>query len=201
MRLPSPSPVTAFGKVNLSFIADSISAADDSAVMFVETASRQVQFAVEEGKTAITLNAAPFVTFQTGTTAGRIRFTLSEIPAGPAADAEATVILAPLQIALDKVLPARFLDRLELVLIGFDNTLTAGSMSFRFFDAGGRAITGLLPADFVSAFKTFYASSPGGGAFKLTVRFPVTGNSAGVASIEAQMSNSAGTTFTGRINF
>lgn len=200
MRLPSPSPVTALGQVNLSFIADSISAADDSAVMFVETSSRQVQFAVEEGKTTVTLNAAPFVTFQTGTTAGRIRFTLSGI-AGPAAEAESTVILAPLQIALDKVLPARFLDRLELVLIGFDNTLSAGSMSFRFFDAGSRPITASLPADFTSAFRAFYSGSPGGGAFKLTVRFPITGNSAGVASVEAQMSNSAGTIFTGRINF
>jgi hypothetical protein len=63
-------------------------------------------------------------------------------------------------------------------------------------------MTAPLPADFTSAFRTFFATSPGGGgAFKLTVRFPVTGNSAGVASVEAQMSNSAGTAFTGRLNF
>lgn len=201
MRLPSPSPVTTSGQVNLAFQADSVLAADDPAVMFVETASRQVRFAVEEGKTSVTLNGGAFATFQTGTTAGRIRFTLSGLPPGPAAEAESTVILAPVPVALDKVLPARFSDRVELVLVGFDNTFSAGSMSFRFFDAGGQALTAVMPVDFTAAFRAFYASSPGGSAFKVTVRFPVSGNAAGVAAVEAEITNSAGASRTGRLNF
>jgi hypothetical protein len=201
MRLPSPSPVTTSGQVNLAFTADSVLAADDPAVMFVETATRQVRFAVEEGKTAVTLNSGAFATFQTGTTAGRIRFTLSGIAPGPAAEAETTVILSPSQIVLEKALPARFADRVELVLIGFDNTFSAGSMNFRFFDNGGQAITALLPVDFTGAFRTFYTSTPGGSTFKLTVRFPVSGNSFGIASVEAEASNSAGIVRTGRLNF
>lgn len=201
LRLPSPSPVTASGQVNLAFLADSVLAADDPAVMFVETASRQVRFTVEEGKTTVTLNGGSFATFQTGTTAGRIRFTLSGLPPGPAAEAESTVILAPWTIALDRVLPARFPDRVELVLTGFDNTFSVGAMSFRFFDQGGQAITGLMPADFTAAFRAFYAGAPGGSAFRLTIRFPVSGNAAGIAGMEAELTNSAGTSRTGRLNF
>jgi hypothetical protein len=201
LRLPSPSPVTTSGQVNMAFTADSILAADDPAVMFVETASRQVRFAVEEGKTAVTLNNAAFATFQTGTTAGRIRFTISGLPPGPAADAESTVILSPVSIVLDKALPARFPDRVELVLTGFDNTFSAGSMNFRFFDAAGGPLTGVMPADFIPAFRKFFADTPGGSTFRLTVRFPISGNSAAVAAVEADLANSAGITRTGRVHF
>lgn len=201
LRLPGPSPVTTSGQVNLAFQADSVLAADDPSVMFVETSSRQVRFAVEEGKSTVTLNGGAFATFQTGTTAGRIRFTLSGIPPGLAADAEATVILAPAPIALDKALPARFPDRVELILTGFDNTLSAGAMNFRFFDAAGQPITSLMPADFAADFRTFSTKNPGGSTFRLTIRFPVSGNSFGVAGMEAELVNTAGTTRTGRLNF
>ncbi len=201
LRLPSPSPVTASGQVHLAFLADSVLAVDDPAVMFVETASRQVRFTVEEGKTSVTLNGAGFATFQTGTTAGRMRFTLSGLPPGAAADAESTVILAPLPIVLDKGLAMRFPNRVELVLIGFDNTYSAGSMRFRFFDAGGQPLTSAMAADFTAAFRTYYASAPGGSPFKVTIRFPVTGNAGGIAGVEAELTNSAGTSRTGRLNF
>jgi hypothetical protein len=58
-----------------------------------------------------------------------------------------------------------------------------------------------MPADFTGAFRAFYARAPGGGTFKLTVRFPVSGNSFGVAGVEAELSNSAGTIRTSRLNF
>jgi hypothetical protein len=201
MRLPSPSPVTTSGLLNLVLVADSVSATDDPAVMFVETGSRQVRFALEEGKTTVTLNGQPFATFQTGTTAGRIRFSLSGISPGFASNPTATVILAPAQIVLDKVIPTRFPDRVELVLIGFDNTFSAGSMIFRFFDAGGQPLTAAIPADFTAALRTFYNSSAGGSAFKMTIRFPVSGSSAVIAGIEADLSNSAGTARTARLTF
>jgi len=199
MRLPSPSRSTATGLVNLAFIADP-NLADDPAVMFVETSSRQVRFAVEEGKSAVTLNGQPFATFQTGTTAGRIRFTITGVASGFASDPETTVILSPTQIALDKVLPTRFPDRMELVLTGFDNTFSIGSMLFRFFDGAGQQLA-TIPADFTAGFRTFYAGSAGGSAFTITIRFPVTGSSATIAGIEAELSNSAGTVRTARLTF
>ena len=200
MRFPSPSPTTTSGLVNLAFLADP-SFVDDPAVMFVETTSRQVRFAVEEGKTAVTLNGQAFATFQTGTTAGRIRFTLSGNASGFTSDPEATVILPPAPIAIDKVLPTRFADRIELVLTGFDNTFSMGSMVFRFFDSAGQPIAAAIPTDFTSAFRSFYASAPGGSAFKITIAFPVSGSSATIAGIEAELSNSAGTVRTARLNF
>ncbi len=199
VRLPAPSPTTTTGLVNLAFIADP-NLADDPAVMFVETSSRQVRFAVEEGKSTVTLNGQAFATFQTGTTVGRIRFTLSGVASGFASDPETTVILSPTPIALDKVLPSRFPDRIELVLTGFDNTFSIGSMLFRFFDSAGQQLAA-IPADFTAALRAFYAGSPGGSAFKITIKFPVAGSSATVAGIEADLSNSAGTVRTARLPF
>ena len=201
MRLPSPSPITATGQVNLAFTADSILAADDPAVMFVEANSRQAKFSVAEGQTTITFSGLPFTIFQTGTTAGRIRFTLSGIGSGISGDPEATVILAPSQIMIDKTIATRFPDRVEVVVTGFDNTFSAGGMSFRFFDGGGQPMTGAIAADFTADFRDFYARYPGGSMFRLTVRFPVTGNSYAVGGVEADVTNSAGTARTARLNF
>jgi hypothetical protein len=201
LRLPAPSTVTASGQVNLEFSPDSVLAADDPAVMFVETGSRQIKFSVVEGQTAVTLNGQSFATFQTGTTAGRIRFTVSGIASGIAGDAEATVILAPVQIVLDKAICTRFPDRVELVLRGFDNTYTIGTMNFRFFDGAGQPLITAMPADFSAAFRDFYTRTPGGSTFQLTLRFPVTGNSLAVAGVEAELTNSAGTVRTARLSF
>ncbi len=201
LRLPSPSTITASGQLNLAFTADSILAADDPAVMFLETSSRQIKFNVEEGKTAITLNGQAAATFQTGTTAGRIRFTLSGIASGFASDPEATVILAPTPIVIDKALPTRFADRVEIVFTGFDNTFSAGSMLFRFFDSSGQPITAAIPTDFTAAFRDFYTRIPGGSTFQFAVKFPVSGNSYAITGIEAELSNSAGTVRTSRLAF
>ena len=201
MRLSAPSPVTTTGQLSLVFLADSVTAADDPAVMFVETSSRQLSFALEAGKTTVTLNGQPFATFQTGTTAGRIRFHLSGISSGFAGNAESTVILAPGQITIAKVVPSRFPNRVELVIQGFDNTFSAGSMLFRFFDNGGQLITAAIPADFTSEFRNFFATSPGGSTFQLTIRFPISGSSSSIAAVEAELANSAGTVRTTRLAF
>lgn len=200
MRLSSPSPITATGQVHLAFTADSILAADDPAILFVEANSRQAKFSVVEGQTAITFNGQPFVTFQTGTTAGRIRFSLSGIASGISADAEATVILSPAQVVIDKTIATRFPDRVEVALTGFDNTFSTGGMSFRFFDGGGQPI-GATTADFTAEFRDFYARAPGGSTFRLTVRFPITGNSYAIGGVEADLTNSAGTVRTERSSF
>ena len=199
MRLPST--ITASWQVNLAFTADSVLAADDPAVMFVETSSRQIKFCVVEGQTTVMLNGQAFATFQTGTTAGRIRFTVSGIASGFAADSEATVILAPAQIVIDKAISARFADRVELVLAGFDNTLSIGAMNFRFYDLSGQPLTGAITADFSSAFRDFYTRSPGGSTFQITLRFSTTGSSALVGGLEAELSNTAGTVRTTRLGF
>jgi hypothetical protein len=201
LRLPSASTITASGQLNLAFTADSVLAVDDPAVMFVEAGSRQIKFSVVEGKTAVTLNGQPFATFQTGTTAGRIRFTVSGIAAGFTGESEATIILAPAPIVIDRAISTRFADRLELVLTGFDNTFSIGAMTFRFFDAAGQPIAAAMPADFSAAFRDFYTRSPGGSTFQMMLRFGVSGNSGAVAGVEADLVNSAGTVRTTRLGF
>jgi hypothetical protein len=201
LRLPSPSTITATGQVDMAFTADSVLAADDPAVMFVDTSSRQIKFSVIEGQTAVTFAGQPFATFQTGTTAGRIRFTVSGVASGLAGNSEATVILAPAQVVIDKAITARFADRVELVLTGFDNTFSVGPMNFRFYDASGQPLAAAMPADFSTAFRDFYSRTPGGSTFQMTLRFGVSGNSTAVAGVEADLTNSAGTVRTTRLGF
>ena len=43
----------------------------------------------------------------------------------------------------------------KIVVIGYDNTYTAGSMSFTFYDANSNVIgPGAIPANFTAAFRT-----------------------------------------------
>jgi hypothetical protein len=175
-------------------------AADDPAVRFLETGTRQARFQVTSGQTTVTLEGASGITFQTGTTAGRIRFTLSGIPSGFTGDSEAAVVIPPAPAALDKAIPGRYPERVEVTLYGFDNTFTLGAMQFHFFDAAGTRIAS-IPADFTAAFRAFFTANPGGSAFKMTATFRVDGGTAAIASVEVELANSAGTTRTQRLRF
>ncbi|MEI9811925.1 MAG: hypothetical protein WDO18_04295 [Acidobacteriota bacterium] len=160
-----------------------------------------MRFAVAKGETAATLNGLASVTFQTGTTAGTIRFTFSGIPQGFAADPTVTLAIPPAQIAVDRVVATRLPLALRLDVIGFDNTYGLGAMLFRFFDAGGQLLTPPIPVDFTAVFRDYFGSALSGSAFRASIQFPVTGDSIGIAAMEAEMTNPAGTVQIGRLVF
>jgi hypothetical protein len=200
LRLTEPAPFTGTGFVNLEFRPDGLAAADDPAIRFLETGTRQARFQVTAGQTAVTIEGAPAISFQTGTTAGRIRVFLSGIPSGFQGSEEVSLNIAPAPVALDRTIAARFPERLEVTLYGFDNTFSAGAMNFQFFDAaGGRIAT--IPADFAAAFRAFFGANPGGSMFKMTATFLVNGGTSKVAAVEVELANAAGTTRTPRLNF
>jgi len=91
---------------------------------------------------------------------------------------------------------------LEIRITGFDNTRSLGSLSFTFYDAAGNAIApGAIRADATKDFAGYFAGSGLGGIFLLRATFPVNGNTSGVASCEATLTNSAGTAKTQRSFF
>lgn len=86
-------------------------------------------------------------------------------------------------------------------VIGFDNTYSAGKMSFTFVDASGNTIGSPITADFTSNFQSFYAGQQSGSTFLIRVSFPVEGNQTLVAKVTATLINSAGQTQTANLTF
>ncbi len=103
--------------------------------------------------------------------------------------------LAPLPVQIDNAIAAALAGALDVSISGFDNTYSAGAMSFTFYDNNGVVIgSGPITADFTSQFKLYFTGAADGSAFQMLVAFPVTGNSAKVGSVNVQLTNSAGIT-------
>ena len=192
MRLPSAASAAASGFVNLAFVPDTTVVTDDPAVVFLATGTRTLPFSIAAGSTQISIGGQTSAMFQTGTSSGRIRFTLT----GISTDGDPTTLLTipPALLSLDTTTATRRTGNLDIQAIGFDNTYAAGAMVFTFFDASGQALqpTAIL-ADFTQAFRAFFTKTQAGSAFQVRVSFPVTGDTSGIAGVDMKLSNSAGT--------
>src|SRR5258708_17826719 len=97
------------------------------AVMFT-TGSSQAVFTVAAGSVEGVFAAGASITAQTGTTAGLIRL---DATTESGADT-LTWNFPPAAVVIDTSTAVRNGSTLEVVLAGFDNTRTAGSLNFRF---------------------------------------------------------------------
>lgn len=202
IRLPQPSLVAASGLVNLAFTPTVTAVTNDSAVQFVATSKRVLSFTVSQGSTAVLLNNQANAVFSTGTTAGRITFTVDAGAFGLAGDPTTTLIVAPLPIAIELASATRHANDLDITVQGFDNTYTAGAMSFAFYDRNGNALGQPIAADFSADFLSFFRQYPAGGStFLMGVTFPVTGNASLIGGADVTLTNSAGVAHTQRLNF
>jgi hypothetical protein len=137
-------------------------------------------------------------TFQTGTTAGNIVFT---VKLGFFVSTK-TLTIAPAVVGFDSSQAQRTSAGLDLRLAAFDNTRSTSSMTFTFFDQGGNSLPpGAISVDASGALGQFFASSDLGGVFGLHAFFPVNGNPAEVGAVEVKMTNSSGTAQTARLPF
>ena len=195
MRLPSPSPFTASGFLNLTFQADTTLITDDPAILFLGTGTRVLPFSVISGGTQVLINGQSGATFQTGTTSGRILVTLTGIPQGITGDPTTVLTIPASAITLDTATATRLSGELDVSLIGFDNTLTTGVMTFTFRDAAGLAIgASATRADFTGAFAAYFTKTKAGSAFQALVTFPVNGDASLIASVDVELASAAGTT-------
>jgi hypothetical protein len=196
MSLPSAAVCAANGNLNLAFTG----AVDDRSVFFLAGSTRTLPFSVKAGDTQILINGSTSASFQTGTTAGIITFSLSGTQI--ASDATTTLNIAPAPIAIEAASASnQRAGELDVQIVGFDNTYSAGSMLFTFFDTSGNTIGAPIPADFTAEFKTFYAAATTGSAFLVRVSFPVQGDRMQVTRVQVTLANSAGKTQTGSLTF
>ncbi|MBV8842406.1 MAG: choice-of-anchor D domain-containing protein [Bryobacterales bacterium] len=201
MQLGSPSPIAASGSVLLSFRSASTVMSDDPAVVFVATGARSVPFSINAGDTQFKLGGQTGAVFQTGTTAGSISFSISS-NATFAGSASASMTIPPAVVAVDNAAATSRAGDLDIQVWGFDNTYSAGQMSFTFYDTAGNMIhPGAVSADFTSQFHTYFAAGNGGSAFQMRVSFPVVGDSTQVGAVDVKLTNSAGAATLQRLTF
>jgi hypothetical protein len=186
----SPAESSGSGTVTLSF-QPSISGAVDSAIVFA-SGTQSASFTFSAGDIQATFTSGSSIGFQTGTTAGTIQFTAQ---IGSLSDQQ-SVTIAPAVVSFTDTQANVYTGSVVVQIAGFDNTRSAGALSFTFYDAGGNLIApGAISANATAAFAQYFNSSEGGG-FLLSATFPVTGDASQITYVQAAFSNSAGTSTT-----
>lgn len=199
MNLTSASQASGTGEVQMSFTPATPGTNSDNGIMFVSDSSQSVPFNVNQGSTAAEFGAVSSVTFQTGTTAGTILFTLT---LGDLT-ANYSLTIPAAQVAMDAATAQYTSGGLSVQITGFDNTQTASTTTFTFLDVNGAVLNGgPITVDGTAAFEQFFPASDEGGMFALNAFFPVTaGNPQQVDSVDIQMTNSAGVSPTTKVYF
>lgn len=199
MSLASPAVCAAKGNVNLAFTPAG-KLANDSSIVFLAGSVRSLPFSAAAGSTSVSINGQPSATFQTGTTAGTITFSVSGIPL--AGDPTLPITVPPAAITIETAAASnQRTGELDIEIVGFDNTYSAGQMSFTFLDANGKQIGSSASADFTSAFSSYFSTQTAGSSFLVRISFPVTGSASQVATVQATLVNSAGQAQTGTLTF
>ncbi|MBK5291780.1 MAG: choice-of-anchor D domain-containing protein, partial [Acidobacteriia bacterium] len=187
LRLAALSRVPGLATLRLEFRTAVPTALDDPAVVFLPSGSRTIPVNIREGDT----NMGEFQ-FQTGTTAGEIRFRI-EMPGQVGVAQTTATTVSRAMVSMDTTRITRGSNSLQVEIIGFDNTRTASRLTFRFFDRAGSPLAGdPILAEVAEAFQRHFRDTSVGGVFLLRASFPVTGDSSQLSAVEVEMENSAG---------
>ncbi len=208
VNLATASTANASGTVTLAFQPSVTGVTDDPTVTFSD-GTRAASFTVAQGASTGQFSAGPSASFGTGTTAGTLVFTVML----GSNTAQASVVSPKVMIGIDAAVAARDVScaptelyctatNIELQINGWDNTQTASTIVFSFYDSSGSLIApGNISVDGTSAFQQYFTSSSLGGVFALNALFPVTGNADLVVAAQVQLTNVAGTAQTAMITF
>jgi hypothetical protein len=147
---------------------------------------------VDSGSQTATYNGQSGLTFQTGTTAGTLTFTLTFPNKEPYSK---SFTIAPAVVMITAGTAVRQAPNLVMTLTGYDNTYSVGQLAFKFYDANGKVLTpSAIGVDASSIFhQYFFNNNQAGGAFSLQASFPVRGDVTQIGSVAVTLTNSAGT--------
>jgi hypothetical protein len=191
---------SSIGTLSVSFQSAVAGITDDPAILFVATGGRNMSATVTAGSANATFNGQNSLTFQTGTTAGTLTFTLSFADGGSYTK---SVDILPATIQLASASATRQAPSLIVDVTAFDNTYSAGKLLFNFYDTSGNAITpgGITLDESQDFHQYFFGGNAAGGAFALQAKFPVTGALTTVGSVDVTIQNSQGQSKTQRLPF
>jgi hypothetical protein len=193
VKFDAPAATSGSGTVTLRF-QPSAAGAPDPAIAFA-SGGQTAPFTFAAGDIQASFGTGRTALFQTGTTAGTVVFLAQT---GSTSDQQ-SVSLPPAPVAFASTQASRSSGTIQVQVAGFDNTRTAGRLSFTFYDNAGNPVApGAIPADATAAFSQYFAGSSLGGNFLLRAAFPVTGDTAGIVYFQVAFTNSAGTSTTAR---
>jgi hypothetical protein len=205
ISLAPASLVSGSGTLTMAFQSSVTGVADDPAIQFLSGPQRVASFSIVPGETSATfgVNGASSMTFQTGATAGTITFTLTlNGQTTQAAQATLTIPPSPINLADDTFSAIRLFGSLNVSFGGIDNTYSASHIAFTFYDLNNLPLPqGAIDVDETSGFQTYFSATTAGGMFQILAEFPVTGNTALIGAVTAQITNSQGTVTTPSIPF
>jgi hypothetical protein len=96
-------------------------------------------------------------------------------------------------VVVDSIRSTRATGSLTVSITAYDNTRSASQVAFTFYDGRGNTLGGgPIRADVAAAFGQYFENPEAGGAFVLRAFFLVTGNAAGIDSVDVELTNSAG---------
>lgn len=189
LRLKEPAPVSGTGTLKVELVPDVPLKVADPAVQFLEASRATIPISVGQGEQVIRIGETTSATFQCGTVAGKLRFT-AEL-ANRQEQIEFTV--SPEPVRLQSGTLERSTIGLRLRVTGFDNTLSASTVTFRFFDRSGAPLPPQnLEVDASQPFQTYFGNTVLGGLFALQAEFPVAGDVSLIGAIEVSLANRVG---------
>ena len=201
ISIASAYPADITGTVTLTFASAAADGGDDQMIQFVSPSTgRSASFTIPEGSTQASFTGSSSLTFDTGTVAGTITFTLDFMASG----ADITPSPAPTKTyTTNPTVPFISLVTLEqtsggvtVVVTGFSSTRDMNTGTFQFASATGTSISNpTLTVSLSSAFTTWYsnaASDAYGSQFTLTMPFPVQGQAGDIVSVTVTLANSKG---------
>ncbi|HEX3683723.1 MAG TPA: choice-of-anchor D domain-containing protein [Bryobacteraceae bacterium] len=184
--------------LTLSFSSAVSGIKTDPAIAFITPVQgstlNQISF-TQNSPTGTFSNGQSQFAFQTGTTAGTITITATGLENQTQTW---SFDILPAKVQITSVNAQQQASNVVVTIDGYDNTYSAGELSFTFYNATGQVISpGAITVNAASNFKQyFFDSNQGGGVFALQATFPVNGDVTQVSSVTAAISNSVGSTST-----
>ena len=190
VQLASPAQSLSLFTLTMTFSPWNGLPDDTSIEFFSPIRTRNLSMSIPAGSTVATYNGQSQVSFQTGTTAGTITFTLASL------DQKLTwaITIPPAEVQVTSVLAQRQSPNLVVTVNGYDNTYSVGQLSFTFYDLSGNAIGSEIQVNASANFSQYFSTrGNAGGTFALRASFPVNGDVTQIGSVAVNLTNSAGT--------
>jgi hypothetical protein len=199
--LSGPSQANTTGTLTLAFTSAVSGAADDPAIIFTASGTRTAAVSFVSGASSGSFASGQnTLTFQTGTTAGTLKFTLT-FASGQTVSK--SVDITPTAVQIISSSGARQSPYLVINLSAYDNTYSSGKLLFNFYDTKGSLLTpGGISIDETRDFHNyFFLNNQAGGAFGLQAKFPITGDVTTIGAADVMVQNSNGQSQTQHLTF
>jgi hypothetical protein len=200
--LSSSAQANSTATLTLGFTSAVSGATDDPAIVFTSSGTRTAIVSFVSGSsTGSFANGQNSLTFQTGTTAGTLKFTLS-FASGQTVSK--SIDITPIAVQIVSASATKQSPYLVINLSAYDNTYSSGKLLFNFYDTKGALLTpGGISIDETQDFHNYFfgMNNQAGGAFGLQAKFPVTGDVTTIGAADVMVQNANGQSQTQHLTF